>query len=201
MSHWSFWDWVGYTCIFIAAIGLALSALPERTRSMFESWPIFTSPNWSFMPAILLVVATIIFIVRLFASNESKPLKAEVGSAGAPPINLASAPTPLIADSQLTLHTYGDARWPTRISETNVWRYFYLRNVLTIIGNNGEKREIIFPNLFLVFDKPANSGTVDVSSPDFKLPKHTSHDLNNNRYVIITFEEDLPAGTLEIRVH
>jgi hypothetical protein len=59
MSKWSPWDWIAYTCLGIAAGGAAISALPKETRAVFEGWSsLFTSPKWSFVPAIFFIIAT-----------------------------------------------------------------------------------------------------------------------------------------------
>jgi hypothetical protein len=65
MSHWTFWDWIAYSCMFVAAVGLALSQLPKEAREVIESWSsVFSSPKWSFAPLVLVVIATVIFIVK-----------------------------------------------------------------------------------------------------------------------------------------
>lgn len=71
MSHWTAWDWITYGCLGIAAFGLALGSLLKEYPSMVSWMPeIFSSPKWAFVPALLFVVATIIFLVRTFAPGQ-----------------------------------------------------------------------------------------------------------------------------------
>src|SRR5260370_42315353 len=106
MRQWSFWDWIAYGLLAIAAFGVALW---KEFPKMFEQWTGYTGAIWSFIPAALVVIATVILIIRAIIGPRSKEQ--------------------FVEKSELTLHIYGDDRWPTRISETNIWRYFYLRNI------------------------------------------------------------------------
>src|SRR5437773_527901 len=97
MRQWHFWDWIAYGLLAVAAFGVALW---REFPKMFEQWTGHIGAIWSFIPAALVVIATVIFIFRLWA---------------APP---AVQSVPIVEQSELTLHIYGDDRWPTRISET-----------------------------------------------------------------------------------
>src|SRR5260221_14385461 len=67
MSNWSGWDWISYGCLGCAALGLAIGAWGKEYPEMLSGLPSFlSSPKWAAVPAVLFVLATIIFIVRLF---------------------------------------------------------------------------------------------------------------------------------------
>jgi hypothetical protein len=168
---------MAYGCLAISAFGAAFGTIFQRYPQMLNRLPsLFLSPLWPFVPATFLIIATVIFAQQLIWPS-------------------------VIAKSELTLHIYGDDRWPKRLSDTNVWRYFYLRNLLTVINNKtGEKSEIPFPNLFICFDKPTKVGTLEVQSPDIKLPRYEVKEFKE-RFAIIGFENELPEGTLQVRTY
>jgi hypothetical protein len=60
------------------------------------------------------------------------------------------------------------------------------------------KNEIV--TLFVIFDKPVKVGTLEVSAHGFALPRREVKEFTN-RYAIIVFSNELPAGTLRIQVH
>ena len=63
-----------------------------------------------------------------------------------------------------------------------------------------ERRMHVTPMLYINFDKPVNVGTLEVESDGFRLPPYDTKEFTN-RFAIIVFGEDLPAGTIIIRVH
>jgi hypothetical protein len=68
-------------------------------------------------------------------------------------------------------------------------------------AQTGQERErAVTTILFITFDVPVKVGTLEVASPDIRIPFHETKEFNN-RYAIITFSGNLPTGTLEIRVH
>jgi hypothetical protein len=104
-----------------------------------------------------------------------------------------------LADSaELRLHTYGDERSPTRISSTNIWRWYSLRLIVAAIDQNtgGVQHQHASLVLFIVFEQPVVIGTLEISSPDFQMPRHEVKEFTN-RYAIVVFSGELPAGTLE----
>ena len=103
-------------------------------------------------------------------------------------------------NAELRLHMYGDDRQPTRISATNIWRWYSLRNiVMEIDAQTGQYRERAVTTILIVsFDVPVRVGTLEVHSPDTRLPRYETKEFNN-RFAIITFSDNLSAGTLEIR--
>jgi hypothetical protein len=82
MSNWSGWDWISYGCLGLAAFGLAFGSLSKEYPEMLSSLPsLFSSPKWAAAPALLFVVATIIFIARLFAAETQSPLQPRLQTA------------------------------------------------------------------------------------------------------------------------
>jgi len=55
-------------------------------------------------------------------------------------------------------------------------------------------------NLFLSFDRPVKVGTLEVSAHGFTLPSYEVKEFTN-RYAIIVFSNELPAGSLQIKVY
>jgi len=109
--------------------------------------------------------------------------------------------TALVDSAEIRFHIYGDERQPTRISQSNVWRWFILGIILPVKEiKTGKKRISIQPILFIVFDKPVKAGTLEVSSPDSKLPLYEVKEFRS-RYAIIVFDGELTSGTLNIVAH
>jgi hypothetical protein len=53
-------------------------------------------------------------------------------------------------------------------------------------------------NFFVSFDRDVLIKTLEISSPDFKLPRHETKEYNQ-RFAIVTFDGPLPMGTLELK--
>ena len=107
-----------------------------------------------------------------------------------------------LADTEiLHLHLYGDERVPTLISSNNVWRWYYLRNIIKGVTKKGKLPETIgtITILFISFDRPVKVTTLEVRSSDTRLPTHEVKEFNN-RFAIIVFSDALPMGTLEVTV-
>ena len=75
---------------------------------------------------------------------------------------------------------------------------------LVLVGINKDtglqQSQNVTSTLFLTFDTPVKIGTLEVSSPDIRLPPHEVKDFND-RSAIVFFNNDLAEGTLVIRVH
>lgn len=73
MKTWTFWDWLTYVGIWLAAIIAALDAGLKNAPSLAATMPDFGSwPIWPFIPLLLLLASGLIFAVRLFAKPVSK---------------------------------------------------------------------------------------------------------------------------------
>ncbi len=85
MAQWSIWDWIAYGCLAISAFGTAIGTILQKYPQILNRMPfIFSSSLWSFVPAVFLTIATVIFVWRLFI------------------------PSPVVDKSELTLQTYGE---------------------------------------------------------------------------------------------
>jgi hypothetical protein len=101
MSNWSAWDWIAYGCLGVAALGLALGSWGKENPEMLERLPsLFSSPRLAPVPAILFIIATVIFIIRLVIPNS--PTSLIVNNTAHPAV--VAAPSPAIsAQSQSVL--------------------------------------------------------------------------------------------------
>jgi hypothetical protein len=96
MSHWSAWDWIAYACLGVAALGLALGSWGKENPEMLERLPsLFSSPRLAPVPAILFIIATVIFIIRLVVPNSP--------SSSAPPAATALSSPAVSAQRQSVL--------------------------------------------------------------------------------------------------
>jgi hypothetical protein len=65
MRDWGFWEWLGYTPIFIAAVIECLFELSKRDwgPGVVSRIPAFIrSPNWAFVPLALLIISGGVFL-------------------------------------------------------------------------------------------------------------------------------------------
>jgi hypothetical protein len=67
MSNWTFWEWVAYAIMFVAAILIAadqgIKLAPELLQRLNG---LIASPYWAFAPLALILLATGIFVSREF---------------------------------------------------------------------------------------------------------------------------------------
>jgi hypothetical protein len=125
---------------------------------------------------------------------EIKLLERAKGEATAHPVS-----GQLVDRAELRLHFYGDERNPSLVSETNMWRWYYLRMIMRITEQpSGKEQAFVMPNLFVTFNNPVKVRTLEVSA-DFKLPKYEVKEFNN-RFAIVVFDTELPVGTLTLTV-
>jgi hypothetical protein len=74
MAKWTFWDWVGFVSLGLAAFGMALGAVLKEDAEVIARLPAFlASPRWVYMPAILFTLGSIILAVRTLAPLIVKP--------------------------------------------------------------------------------------------------------------------------------
>jgi hypothetical protein len=103
--------------------------------------------------------------------------------------------------ASLRLHIYGDNRTPDRIAAENIFRWYYLKHIIVTDMPEGKRRsESISATLFVSFEPQVKISTIQVRSPDVKLPLHEVKEFNQ-RYAIISFAGDIGPGTLEISVN
>jgi hypothetical protein len=73
MRHWTFWEWVAYVALFVAALIVAAdSGFREAPDVMARLPEFFHSEWWGFAPAVLVVGATIILLLREFIFPNNK---------------------------------------------------------------------------------------------------------------------------------
>jgi hypothetical protein len=73
MRHWTFWEWVAYVALFVAALIIAADTGFRGSPDVMARLPeFFHSEWWGFAPAVLVVVATIILLLREFVFPNNK---------------------------------------------------------------------------------------------------------------------------------
>ena len=99
----------------------------------------------------------------------------------------------------LKLHIYGDHRTPQRLTAENIFRWFYLQTAIDGVSPKGARRIGTLATLLVTFEEDVVIHTLSVRSPDMQLPVYEVKD-SNQRYAIIVFSDNVPAGTLETSV-
>jgi hypothetical protein len=76
-------------------------------------------------------------------------------------------------EAHLRLVVYDDERSPTRISEKNIWRWFWLRDILTAMAPDVTMSSTAtITILFISFETQMITSSVEIQSPDFTLPRY-----------------------------
>jgi hypothetical protein len=175
--------------------------MPQWMLDLTAGWPIIRSN----VPTFIVIVALIIGVVWAalswsygsIISHQVAEIKLlERQKSEATPIPKSG---PLLDRASLRLHVYGDSRLPDRLSAANIWRWFYMHDVLVLMNQDGtKKQEILTSKLFISFDQPVSVGTMVVRSD--KPLNHYEVKEFNNRFAIIAFQEALPDCNLDIEV-
>jgi hypothetical protein len=67
MSHWNFWEWLAYGCIWIAALCSAADMGVKMAPNLRERMArVISSPWWGFTPLVAISLGTIILLLREF---------------------------------------------------------------------------------------------------------------------------------------
>lgn len=106
---------------------------------------------------------------------------------------------PVRQRASLRLHIFGDHRAPNRLGQENIFRWYYLQMVVNGVTPQGQQRVATWATLFVTFDDDVVIHTLTVKSPDMQLPVYEVKEFNQ-RYAIIVFSDNVPAGTLELEV-
>lgn len=102
--------------------------------------------------------------------------------------------------ASLTLHIWGDHRAPKRVAFNNIFRWYYLQNIMNGITESGESvTQHVMSTLFVSFEADVAISTITVQSPDMALPVYEVKEFNQ-RFAIIVFSGAVGPGTLEVRV-
>lgn len=101
--------------------------------------------------------------------------------------------------ASLRLHIYNDNRTPDRLAAENIFRWYYLRNIVLMQGAGDTQRQVVLTTLFVTFDPEVRVTTIQVRSPDVQLPLYEVKEFNQ-RYAIIVFSGEIKEGTLEVAV-
>jgi len=167
----------------IGLLGIALAIIFGVWSLAPEGWP--KMPSWASLVGVGLGVLLVGLAAGLIIGDYRQ------SSAGR-----------FVDTASLRLHIFPDERTPQRLSYENIWRWYYMRQVLVGIEKDTGKqvRQDIICTLFVTFDTPVKIGTLAVSSPDIRLPAHEVKEFNN-RYAIIYFINPVPEGTLDLSVH
>jgi hypothetical protein len=65
MRDWNFWEWVAYASLWVTALIEAGGVALLRAREVRKKFPLWLrSHNWSFVPFVLLMIATCILWYR-----------------------------------------------------------------------------------------------------------------------------------------
>lgn len=175
--------------------------MPQWMQDLTQGWPMIRANIPTFM-VIVVLLAGIIWAVLSWSygsvishqAAEIKLLERQKAEASAVP-----RPTTLAERASLRLHLYTDMRTPDRLSASNIWRWFYLKDVIVAHKPDGSKdREIITSKLFISFDQPIAVGTLSIRS-DKPLPPHEVKEFNN-RFAIIVFMEHMLECNLDIDI-
>jgi hypothetical protein len=105
----------------------------------------------------------------------------------------------VVGVASLRLHIYGDHRTPERLAVENIFRWFYLQTAINSVGPSGTTRIGILATLFVCFENDVIISTFKVRSPDMQLLVYEVKEFNQ-RYAIVVFSDNVPAGTLEVIV-
>jgi hypothetical protein len=175
--------------------------MPQWMLDLIAGWPMI----WANLPTFIVIVVLIAgvvwaalswsygAIIRLQAA-EIKLLERQKAEASA-----ASTPGGLKERAELRIHIYDDNRLPERLSGDNIWRWYYMHEVLVMLDQDGSKRsEILTAKLFICFDQPVSVGTLTIKS-DKPLSRYEVKEFNN-RFAIIHFGEAPIESNIEINV-
>lgn len=158
--------------------GIGIAGIALAIITGFSQFLPINLPDWvlvtGFISGVFLLgIATNIF----FSGSKNKPAKS----------------------AHLKLHIYNDNRSPHRLSAENIFRWYFLQNIVVMENSEGTQNSIIIPTLFITFEPEVKISTLQVNSPDIQLPRHEVKDFNQ-RFAIISFSGQILSGTLEVNL-
>jgi hypothetical protein len=183
MRKWSFWDWLGYTGLAIAAVMVAAdTGLRGATGSATRLTDLLNSPLWAFMPLALIVLASGILVLRAFnLIGRTQP----------------AATTPTAISTRLRLQFNAGSDIPTSLDMENIWRWYTLTHIIVGKDRRGKQKEMRMVTIFIIFDKPVAFKQILLNSGGAALPRPEVKD-SGPRHAVIVLGDAIPGVVLEI---
>src|ERR1051326_110904 len=110
--------------------------MPQWMQDLIAGWPMIRSNIPTFIVIIALIVAVVWTAMSWSYGSiinrqaaEIKLLERQKAEGSAFP-----KPGPLKERAELRIHIYGDNRLPERLSADNIWRWFYMHEVLVMLN-------------------------------------------------------------------
>jgi hypothetical protein len=174
--RWTFWERVGAWIVGIAAIIEAIDGALRNAPNLSRELPDFQI-FFSFAP-----LALVIFAVGIFVALKLGWLKRTADS----------------AQFELRFNLAGQSV-PDVLSYRNTWRWYILHSTARFVTPQGVTAEAKSALLVLTFEPDVAITTIRCNSPDSVIPKYEVKEFNQ-RFAVIVFDNELPKGTLQIRV-
>jgi hypothetical protein len=175
--------------------------MPQWMQDLTAGWPMIRSNAPTFIAIFVLIVGVVWAALSWSYGSIISHQAAEIKLLERQKAEASAVPRTAVLKerSELRLHVYGDTRLPERLSADNIWRWFYMHDVLVMLNQDGSKKsEILTSKLFISFDQPVSVGTLTVKS-DKPLARYEVKEFNN-RFAIIHFGEAPVESNIEIDV-
>jgi hypothetical protein len=192
MRHWTFWEWVAYGALFIAAMVVAADTGVRISPELAVHLPPFIhGVIWGTAPLAFVLLATTILVLREFFFKKHPSTTTPL--------------TPQAIPTRLQLQFHPDSITPDALHLENIWRWYTLCNVYEIheppSKQHKEGRIIVSKNwaIFIVCDKPVAVRQVLARWIGVSLPRTEVKD-QSYRHAIITTVGDPEGAALDIRV-
>jgi hypothetical protein len=176
-------------------------SMPQWMQDLTAGWPMIKANLPTFIVIVVLIAGVVWAALSWSYGSIIRHQGAEIKLLERQKSEATAVPQQgvLKDKAELRLHVFGDNRLPDRLSADNIWRWFYMHNVLVMMNQDGTKnREILTSELFISFDQPVGVGTMMVRSD--KPLSHYEVKEFNNRFAIVAFQEALPECNLHIEV-
>ena len=162
----------------IGVAGLSLALLFGVLQYYLPQFPSWAAHTGILAGTFLLGMSASLFFVHRSRVSSKKPAKT----------------------AMLRLHVYSDQRVPEVLQSENVFRWYYLRQVIATIAQDGTQTAV-FPTttVFISFEPEVEVSMFRVRSPNLVLPAHEVKDFNQ-RFAIVAFGGQMAEGTLELAV-
>jgi hypothetical protein len=175
--------------------------MPQWMQDLTAGWPMIRANLPTFILIVVLIVGAVWAALSWSYGSIISHQAAEIKLLERQRSEATAIPQPgaLKDRAELRLHIYGDNRLPDRLSGVNIWRWYYMHEVLVMLNQDGaERSKILTSKLFISFDQPVNIGTLTVRS-DKPLTRYEIKEFNN-RFAIIHFGEAPIESNIDIDV-